>query len=128
MQMTQEEKRIKLCELAGWKGIVASHMIGYAPWRPVTYEERIQKTPVMEFYSIPLDPLPDYFSSLNAVHELEQQTWSKEWNLRDDFCDHLALIIDPVHGYKGLKATDALQAIAAQRAEALGRTLSLWTE
>ena len=104
--MTQEEKRIKLAEAAGWKpdkrglGWLSPH--GY--------------------YA----PPPDYFNDLNAVHELEQQTWSKEWNLRDDFCDHLALIIDPVHGYRGLKAIDALQATAAQRAEALGLALKLW--
>jgi hypothetical protein len=96
MKLTEQEKRIKLAEAQGLTG-----------WE----EARC---------------LPDYFNDLNAVHELEQQTWSKEWNLRDDFCDHLALIIDPVHGYKGLKATDALKATAAQRAEALGLTLSLW--
>jgi hypothetical protein len=73
-----------------------------------------------------LHDLPNYFNDLNAVHKLEQQTWSKEWNLRDDFCDHLALIIDPVHGYRGLKAIDALQATASQRAEALGLTLNMW--
>jgi hypothetical protein len=106
MKLTQEEKRIKLAEAAGWKpdkrglGWLSPH--GY--------------------YA----PPPDYFNDLNAVHELEQQIWSKEWNLRDDFCDHLALIIDPVHGYRGLKAIDALQATAAQRAESLGLALNLW--
>jgi len=88
----------------------------------------VNACPVNDLDCIPLDPLPDYFSDLNAVHELEQQTWSKEWNLRDNFCDHLALTIDPVHGYRGLKATDALQATAAQRAEALGLTLNLWKQ
>jgi hypothetical protein len=104
--MTQEEKRIKLAEAARWKpdkrglGWLSPH--GY--------------------YA----PPPDYFNDLNAVHELEQQTWSKEWNLRDKFCDHLALIIDPVHGYRGFTVSDALQATATQRAEALGLTLNLW--
>ena len=96
MKLTEQEKRIKLAEAQGLTG-----------WE----EARC---------------LPDYFNNLNAVHELEQQTWSKQWNLRDDFCDHLALIIDPVHGYTGLKATDALQATADQRSEALGLTLNLW--
>ena len=110
--MTQEQKRIKLCEFAGWKGIVASHKIGYAPWRPVTYEERIKKTPVMEFHSIPLDPLPDYFACLNACHDLEKlvkQVWGK-------YVKRLNRTTDPVH------------ATAAQRAEALGLTLNLWNE
>jgi hypothetical protein len=109
--MTQEEKRIKLAKAAGWTKVHQS-------WTG------------QKMACIPNDsqilPLPDYFNDLNAVHELEQHIWSKEWNLRDKFCDHLALIIDPVHGYRGLKATDALQATASQRAEALGLTLGLW--
>jgi hypothetical protein len=106
--MTQEEKRIKLAEAGGWKGIVASHMIGYAPWRPVTYEERIKKTPVMEFHSIPLDPLPDYFACLNACHDFEMQMPN------DDFVRY-ANMIPPC-------------ATANQRAHLIGKTLSLWNE
>jgi hypothetical protein len=115
--MTQEEKRIKLAEVGGWRK------------SPVT-KKWIHKSAETDRYFNAAwrseSDLPDYFNDLNAVHKLEQQTWSKELNLRDDFCDHLALIIDPVHGYRGLKATDALQANAAQRAEALGLTLKLW--
>jgi hypothetical protein len=109
--MTQEEKQIKLAEAGGWTEI--------SDWKAAGING---KHPTESWVEV----IPDYFSDLNAVHELEQQTWSKQWNLKDDFCDHLALIIDPVHGYRGLKATDALQATAAQRAEALGKTLSLW--
>jgi hypothetical protein len=119
--MTQEQKRIKLAEFAGWKGIVATHMIGYAPWRPVTYEERIKKTPVMEFHSIPLDPLPDYFSDLNAVHELVM-TLSDE-----DKCRFSNRLMD-LMGDRKFELFLTINAAAAQRAEALGRTLSLWTE
>jgi hypothetical protein len=96
-------------------------MIGYAPWRPVTYEERIKKTPVMEFHSIPLDPLPDYFACLNAVHELEMKL-DNEYPLhsREFFRKQLRKICHPhIH---------EVHATAAQRAEALGRTLNLWTE
>lgn len=108
MKLTKQEKRIKLAEAGGWDESPSGKWSNNGFILPD-----------------PLNP-PDYFNDLNAVHELEQQTWSKEWNLRDDFCDHLALIIDPVHGYRGLKAKDALQANAAQRAEALGLTLNLW--
>jgi hypothetical protein len=31
-----------------------------------------------------------------------------------------------MHGYRGLTVSDALQATATQRAEALGLTLGLW--
>jgi len=117
--MTQEEKRIKLAEAAGWKEIQWSELINQL----VAIENKHFCRDTEQFRCL---WLPDYFNDLNAVHELEQQTWSKEWDLRDKFCDHLALIIDPVHGYRGLKATDALQATAAQRAEAFGLTLNLW--
>jgi hypothetical protein len=113
--MTQEEKRIKLAEAGGWLVTDKGHN-GY----------KLQGSRNGWKQGFKPEEIPDYFNDLNAMHELEQQTWSKEWNLRDDFCDHLALIIDPVHGYRGLKATDALKATAAQRAEALGKTLSLW--
>jgi hypothetical protein len=126
MKLTEQEKRIKLAEAARWKGISEQFLVGYAPWRTEPYSDRVNACPVDELECFPLDPLPDYFNDLNAVHELEQQTWSKEWNMRDDFCDHLALIIDPVHGYRGLKAIDALQATAAQRCEALGLALNIW--
>ncbi len=108
MKLTEQEKRIKLAKADGWDESPSGKWSNNGFILPD-----------------PLNP-PDYFNDLNAVHKLEQQTWSKEWNLRDDFCDHLALIIDPVHGYRGLKAIDALQATAAQRAEALGLALKLW--
>jgi len=113
--MTQEEKRIKLAEAAGFTQ--------EEPWLDGRKCWGHKKHPNIGF-----EEIPDYFNDLNAVHELEQQTWSKGWNLRDNFCDHLALTIDPVHGYRGLKATDALQATAAQHAEALGLTLKLWKQ
>lgn len=94
--MTQEQKRIKLAEAFGMTG-----------WEKAR-------------------ALPDYFNDLNAVHELEQQIWAQQWSLRDKFCDILALIMNPVHGYRGLSASDALDATAAQRCEALGKTLNLW--
>jgi hypothetical protein len=119
--MTQEEKRIKLAEAGGWKGILPQYKIGYAPWRPVTYEKCVQKTPIDDLAGIPLDPLPDYFACLNAVHELEMKL-DNEYPLhsREFFRKQLRKICHPhIH---------EVHATAAQRAEALGRTLSLWTE
>jgi hypothetical protein len=121
--MTQEEKRIKLCEFAGWKGIVASHMIGYAPWR-VPYESRVKNTPVEDLEMIPLDPLPNYFTDLNAVHELEKLLTDNQHN---DFRDRLWNDVYDL-GSEDTLGRDFFSATAAQRAEALGRTLSLWTE
>jgi hypothetical protein len=92
----------------------------------VTYVERVKKTPLGDLHTIPLDPLPDYFSDLNAVHELEQIAWAKDHGLRAVFVDHLARILNPIHGHRMQSAVDLLDATAAQRCEALGIALNLW--
>ena len=123
----EEKKQIKLAEFAGWKGIVQRYLIGYAPWHRVTYEERVKKTLVEDFWAIPLDPLPNYFHDMNEVHELEQKAWAQDHGLREVFVDHLARILNRGHGYRMHSAEELLDATAAQRCEALGLTLNLWT-
>jgi hypothetical protein len=112
MKLTQEEKRIKLAEAAGWTKF-------YESW---TGQKKA---------CIPNDsqilPLPDYFNDLNAIYSAEQKAWGKDYGLRSVFVDHLALIMNPVHGYRMQSAEDLLDATAAERAEALGKTLNLWT-
>jgi|LakMenE18May11ns_1017448.scaffolds.fasta_scaffold9613484_3 hypothetical protein len=84
--MTEQEKRIKLAEAQGLTG-----------WE----EARC---------------LPNYFSDLNAVHELE-----KTLQHYGVFVDRLAEIMgQPRQGIMLVNAT------AAQRSEALGLTLNLW--
>jgi hypothetical protein len=73
-------------------------------------------------------PLPDYLNDLNAMHEAEQSVWDRDWNLRFYFVDHLARIINPVHGYRMLSGEDLLDATAKQRAEAFLRTIGKWEE
>jgi hypothetical protein len=121
--MTQDEKRIKLAEAAGWKGIVASHMIGYAPWRLMPYEKCVQKTPIDDLAGIPLDPLPDYFNDLNAVHELEKMLTDEQWlEYREEL---RTIVIGKIRLVSQWCKAD-LHTTAAQRCEALGQTLNLW--
>jgi len=123
VKLTQEQKRIKLAEAAGWKGISKTYLEGYAPWRPVAYEKRINKTPVKEFHNIPLDPLPDYFSDLNAVCELESKlTHQQHLTFRKKLWD-IAITLGPDDVWD----RHYISPTAAQRAEALGLTLNLWT-
>jgi hypothetical protein len=122
--MTQEEKRIKLCEFAGWKGIVPQYMIGYAPWRKETYSDRVNACPVDDLACIPLDPLPDYFACLNACYSIEQSlTWSQHLTFRKKLWD-IAITLGPDDVWD----RHYISPTAAQRAEAIGRTLSLWTK
>ena len=72
--------------------------------------------------------IPDYCNDLNAMHEAEQTLWRMDWRLRDDFIDHLARIINPIHGYRMQEGIDLLDATARQRAESYLRTLGKWEE
>jgi len=104
--MTQEEKRIKLAEAFGMTG-----------WK----EARC---------------LPDYFGDLNAAHELEELLTESQQSIFADRLNMLHEIADLTYlnsnarGYRKALFSEAfhlIHATAAQRAEALGLTLNLWT-
>jgi hypothetical protein len=98
--MTQEEKRIKLAEAAG-----------------------------EDNDSIVRELIPDYFTDLNAVHEL---VMSQPKEVRSRFRVELQWLITKPCKVSGIQFMNAknydqwFHATAAQRAEALGLTLNLW--
>jgi hypothetical protein len=67
-------------------------------------------------------PLPDYFNDLNAVHELEKVLTEKGVNAWWEYVDHISRLNPTPFGRE-----TAVHATAAQRAEAIGLTLNLWT-
>jgi hypothetical protein len=103
MKLTEQEKRIKLAEAQGLTG-----------WE----EARC---------------LPDYFNDLNAVHELEKMLLPDDayYSQRNFYSSEVGRVTgnDNGQGWKPL-SNDAcfniLHATAAQRAEAIGKTLNLW--
>ena len=111
--MNEEQQRIAIAEVCGWKPCDNCNC-GY--WIPPTETHWRQAI-----------KLPDYLNDLNAMHEAEQMLWRMDWRLRDDFIDHLARIINPIHGYRMQDGIDLLDATAAQRAEAFLRTIDKWT-
>lgn len=122
--MTQEEKRIKLAEAAGWTP---------TPWGAWTQAR--SGIPSTECPSHA--ELPDYFNDLNAVHELEkeltkdqQSTFAYKLNMLHPTAD--ITYPDPdMSGYRKelfAEAFDLMHATAAQRAEAIGLTLNLWKQ
>ena len=105
--MTQEQKRIKLAEAAGW----SHHTIDdHTYW----WHEENNKTLPPEDDG--MRSCPDYFNDLNAVHELEKVL------LGDDI--ETWLTYDKYLAEGDTKFT--WHVTAAQRAEALGLTLNLW--
>jgi hypothetical protein len=121
--MKPEQQRIAIAEIYGWRGISPKFLVGYAPWRKETYSDRVNACPVGDLYCIPLDPLPEYLSDLNAMHEAEKVLDAGQW---DDYQQQLR---EQVRG-KGAHPRDisSSHATASQRAEAFLRTLGLWEE
>lgn len=105
--MKLEQQRIKLAEWDGWKFKLGPNASG---WRNSDGE---------------LSPLPDYLSDLNAVHELEKKLLV---GYEDDpggcelWSDYQTALILTAPAYLSNHAT------AAQRCEALLKTIGLWEE
>ena len=116
--MTQEQKRIKLAEAAGWKraGLINEWL-------------RPSREHIPQFHSswVGLDSLPEYFNELNAVHELEKVLNAGQINT---YLGKLYGYTKPAkvgaNPWEIISFRVAVHATAAQRAEALGKTLNLW--
>jgi len=111
--MTQEEKRIKLAEAAGFTQ--------EEPWLDGRKCWGHKKHPK----HIGFEEIPDYFHDLNAVHELEGA--GLNGGQYDAFVFHL-LEIARRDGAPDCESdlVCCARATATQRAEALGLTLNLW--
>jgi hypothetical protein len=109
--MTQEEKRIKLAEAAGW--------IEISDWKAAGINGKHPTEPWVEV-------IPDYFNDLNAVHELEKSLSDGQYDIFEQELARVAGFIchDEWPVPSGLRKV--ISATAAQRAEALGLTLNLW--
>ena len=115
MNLTQEQKRIKLAEAAGWK--CASHVAEFDKpfalmcwYRPGNAEWQTEEP-------------PDYFNDLNAVHELEKLLTDAQW---PEYREELRTIALGGIRLISQRCKADIHATADQRAEALGLTLSLW--
>jgi len=101
--MTQEQKRIKLTESAGWE-VIGLTLCNVKPDK--------NGDPEIE----PIAPLPDYFNDLNAVQELEKVLTEDQY---DEYRHHLGKAVGYL--WRGI-----FSATATQRADAIGKTLNLW--
>lgn len=102
--MNPEQQRIKLAEWDGW----IPHPHHSRRWK---YEEDGKTGWIDE------DDLPNYPFDLNAVHELEKKVHDEKW------ISYVKLLAKACEYQKGF-----CHATAAQRCEALLKTLGLWEE
>lgn len=109
--MTQEQKRIAIAEACDpW---TTSNHEGskYRSW--TDYVERVYGA---------IHEVPDYFNDLNAMHEAEKMLTDAQYK---EYC---ALLDEAGYDDRGIGYPNwSRSATAAQRAEAFGRTLGLWT-
>ena len=116
--MTQEQKRIKIAEACGWTAI-SNYGDGIIKGFP-----KGLPTP----YNTHRSTVPNYFSDLNAMHEVERLVTN---NIR--YCRALLEVVLPetkgiIVGLNAGYGMSLLHATAAQRAEAFGIILGLWKE
>lgn len=122
--MTQKQKRIKLAEASGWE-LKSNGLSRMWSWQNESLNHRKKWVAHKEMASQGV--LPNYFSDLNAVHELERiiDKLCKE----GDYWFHLRELCDFPDAESDWDKVDfftAVHATAAQRAEAIGLTLGLW--
>ena len=117
--MNPDKQRIAIAEACGWTKCRLAIKGAGAPERG----KSPYGVPPRRGYEV---SLPNYTQDLNAMHEAEQCLWRKDFLARDTFIDHLARILNPVHGYRDQLGQHLLDATAAQRAEAFLRTIGKW--
>jgi hypothetical protein len=100
--MNIEEKTIKLAEVAGFTDIML----------PMGFHQQMSDEKSKECGGRWRFEIPKYFEDLNAVHEFEK-------TLTDEEAYEAELI-------RVCQATPIWHATAAQRCEAIGKTLNLW--
>jgi len=112
--MNQEKQRIAIAEACGWRHKERVFEVG------VQIELGGWYDPDGHFYGEHTSDLPNYLNSLDAVHEAVETLRYRDGFEWFDFQKHLLDICGSV--------MNCIQATAEQRAEALLKTLRLWTE
>ena len=118
--MNQEKQRIAIAEACGWADIKFHNETSplLSKWNPHYEPGLYGKSPNPNWDG--LNPLPDYLNSLDAMHEAVETLRYRDGFEWFDFQKHLLDICGSV--------MNCIQATAEQRAEALLKTLRLWTE
>lgn len=104
--MTPEQQRLALAKWAGFK-----------------------MCPVHLAYECCGNRVPDFLNDLNAVHELMARLDSAQYDGESGFTQTLAMVTQgPNAPINGWRFRPMQEATAAQRCEALLRTLGLWED
>lgn len=117
--MSPEKQRIAIAEVCGLNPVTipfVPNQIAERWFSPEAAHEWFKCYPSSGTVKI----IPDYLSSLDAMHEAEKVLSLKQWW---DYCDNLIMIVD-----QGLGNESHVHANAAQRCEAFLKTIGKWIE
>lgn len=106
MTSEKKKKQIKIAEARGWHDIKQN---------PLCLSDHRQLVGFNASNLIELWGIPNYFSDLNACHEMEEDLTLEQ---RVEYSNNLARICGT--------EKEKIYATASQRAEAFGLTLKLW--
>lgn len=119
--MTEQEQRIAIAKWAGWTHIEdkskpfmmdkGTYVYGYPPTGAIVGKKH---------------ELPEYTQDLNAMHEAESNLPTTKRHGEGSFAQWLWAVTE--NDVEGGSTWYMCHATAGQRAEALLRTLNLWTE
>lgn len=116
--MTQEEQRIAIAELRGWRRLKSSPVLRY--WsHPDDDPEGNEENEVFT-----LEMLPDYPNDLNACHEMENHLTEQQ---KIGYYHNLSLWREDT-GEPTENLYEVVHATAAQRCEAFLKTINLWKD
>jgi len=118
-ELTREQKRIRIAEACGWIEEIFSDPGERRAW---TKSGALTPEGFGQHWAC---ELPDYFGSLDAMHDAENALSDVQHNA------YRGILGSMIRTEEGLKDASILSrkfasATATQRAEAFGRTLNLW--
>ncbi len=122
-RMTETQKRIEIAKACGWTKRTLTE--GESEYYGAVQSTEIWNDPDRDREDDGFDP-PDYFQSLDAIHEAERLITDDQWPkfkqlIEDATFQALQGMASKPKYFRPISAT------AAQRAEAFGLTLKLWT-
>ena len=116
--MNETEQRLTI---AKWMG----HDVSYVEFALEHFKDRDGYPDAI----FTLAKVPDFTNDLNAVHSAVSKLTREQYDADDGFTYHLARIVHgPDADDVGWNFYELQEATAAQRTEALLRTLGLWTD
>jgi len=123
--MKPKAQRIAMAELEGWEHMEAKEL---SPSERIVYGEKWWRNPIEKTIACE-DNIPDYLNDLNAVHEVEKSLSTLNQSFfANELYDITNTGVDEEMAVTHDFFSSCVMATAAQRTEALLRTMGKWKD